>query len=362
MACPTARNVFLRWLVAGLALVVGVHPAHGEVIELEFRVAPEADNDQERALDSLVKVRGPGGVHLNGLYLMTHRGDLEELFASENQAMIVHPLIEQPWRYCSVFSSGNQEHMIVGRNWDNENVGSVIVSLYLPERGYSSISFSRSIDMNIPLNIDLVDFRNHPAAKKLLVAPFYAFDGINEHGLVVSVAGVKQQSVHPQSEKQLIYVPFLVRKVLDQAKNVEEAVRLLEKFIPFDLDQDSLNTHYFVADTSGRSVILEYVDDEWKKFFNEKPWQVLENRPVYDMTDEELRARGWRHRKMSEALENSETVLDWEGGLAILEDVAQKGTSWSVVYSPTKKDLYFTVYQEWDTVYHLEMPGQVEIE
>ena len=216
--------------------------------------------------------------------------------------------------------------------------------------------------MNIPLNIDLVDFRNHPAAKKLLVAPFYAFDGINEHGLVVSVAGVKQQSVHPQSEKQLIYVPFLVRKVLDQAKNVEEAVRLLEKFIPFDLDQDSLNTHYFVADTSGRSVILEYVDDEWKKFFNEKPWQVLENRPVYDMTDEELRARGWRHRKMSEALENSETVLDWEGGLAILEDVAQKGTSWSVVYSPTKKDLYFTVYQEWDTVYHLEMPGQVEIE
>jgi hypothetical protein len=362
MTCSTDRNLFLRWIVVVLVLIVGVHPALGEVIELEFKNPAEGDAGEDPALGSLVKVRGPGGVRLNGLYLMTHYGDHEEHFISENQAMIVRPLIEQPWRYCSVFSYGNKEHMIVGRNWDNENVGSIIVNLYLPEKGYSSISFSRSIDMNIPHNIDLVDFRNHPVAKKLLVAPFYAFDGINEHGLVVSVAGVKQESVHPRSEKELIYVPFLVRKILDRAKDVEEAVKLAENFIPFDLDHHSLNTHFFVADESGRSVILEYVDDEWKKFSNQKPWQVLENRPIHDMTDEELRARGWRHRKMSEALEKAETVLDWQGGLAILEDVAQKGTSWSVVYSPTEKDLYFTVYQDWDTVYHLEMPRNAEVE
>lgn len=246
--------------------------------------------------------------------------------------------------------------MIVGRNWDNENIGSIIVNLYRPQKGYSSISFSRSIDMNLPLNIDLVSFRMHPAAKKLLLAPFYAFDGINEHGLVVSVAGVSQVNVEARSGKELVYVPFLIRKILDSSKNVEEAIRLVESYIPFDLDQESLNSHFLVSDSKGRSVILEYVDGEWKKFFTGTPWQVLENRPVHNLTDEELRARGWRHRTMSEALEGAEADVKWEDGLRILEDVAQKGTSWSVIYSPTDKDLYFAVYQTWDRVYHLTMP------
>lgn len=74
------------------------------------------------------------------------------------------------------------------------------------------------------------------------------------------------------------------------------------------------------------------------------------------MTEEELRAKGWRFRKMSEALEKAETERGWSEGLKILESVAQKGTSWSVIYSPTEKDLYFSVYQQWDTVYHLRMP------
>jgi choloylglycine hydrolase len=287
---------------------------------------------------------------------MTHFGDRQGLFSSENQAMVETPLIERPWRYCSIFSSGNENHMIVGRNWDNENVGSIIVNLYRPEKGYSSISFSRSIDMNFPINIDLVSIRTHPMAKGLLLAPFYSFDGINEQGLVVGVAGVRQVAVRPRQGKELTYVPLLVRKLLDQTKNLEEAVELVERHIPFDLDQHSLNTHFFVADSSGKSVILEYVDDGWNKFYSEKSWQVLENRPIHDVTDEELRAQSWRYRKMSEALEQAETGAGWQDGLQILENVSQKGTSWSVIYSPTAKELYFSVYQKWDVVYHLKMP------
>ena len=246
--------------------------------------------------------------------------------------------------------------MIVGRNWDNENVGSIIVSFYCPVEGFSSISFSRSIDMNFPINIDLVNFRTNKIANKLLLAPFYSYDGINEHGLAVSVAGVKEVTVRPQDKKDLIVVPLLVRKILDQTKNIEEAVELVEKYIPFDLDQHSLNTHFFVADASGRSIILEYVDDEWKKFHSDKSWQVLTNRTIHSMTDEELRTKSRRYRNISETLEKNEIELDWKGGLKILQNVAQKGTSWSVIYSPTGKDLYFSVYQKWDVVYHLKMP------
>jgi hypothetical protein len=355
MDLSSSRKPITSCAAAFLFSFVAVFPAQTEVVELEFKHPPNSGTDADRTLASLVKVQSPGGIHLNGLYLLTHYGNREELFSQEHQSMKERPLIERPWRYCSVFSSGDENHMIVGRNWDNENVGSIIVSLYRPEKGFSSISFSRSIDMNFPLNIDLVSFRSHPAAKKLLLSPFYSFDGINEHGFVVSVAGVNQVSVRQRSGKELIYVPLLIRILLDQSKTIEEAIEIVDTYVPFDLDQDSLNSHFFVADASGRSVILEYVDDEWKKFFTETSWQVLENRPIHSMTDEELRAKGWRYRTMSESLESAEENLDWEDGLRILKDVAQKGTSWSVIYSPTGKDLYFSVYQQWDTVYHLTM-------
>jgi hypothetical protein len=334
----------------------GIPALRGEVIDLEFRVPPASESEPERTLDSLVKVRGPDGVHLNGLYLLSHIGDRSKLFSAENRSMIEDPLIDRPWRYCSLFSSGDSDGMIVGRNWDNENVGSIIVNLYRPDNGYASISFARAIDMNLPLNVDLVEFRDHPAARGLLLAPFYAYDGINEHGLVVGVAGVRQVEVHPQEGKQLTFVPYLVRLILDSAKDIDEAVEIVSGSIPFDLDSHSLNSHLLVADASGRSAILEYVDDEWKIFPGEGTWQVLENRAISGATDEMLRTNGWRHRTMSEALESFESTPAWAEGLEILEKVAQKGTSWSAIYSPTDTDVHFTVYQDWDEVYRLDLP------
>ena len=47
------------------------------------------------------------------------------------------------------------------------------------------------------------------------------------------------------------------------------------------------------------------------------------------------------------------TYGEWKAGLKILQDVRQKGTTWSVVYSLKSKELYFSVYQNWDKVYHL---------
>jgi hypothetical protein len=40
--------------------------------------------------------------------------------------------------------------------------------------------------------------------------------------------------------------------------------------------------------------------------------------------------------------------------LNILRGVQQNGTTWSAVYSPTTRDIYFSVYQNWDKIYHLK--------
>jgi hypothetical protein len=347
------KSIFLSILL--LLMISGFTTAQDKVVDLKFAKPPVSDSDASRTLQSLVRARDISETYsTGGLYLITHYGDREELFQKENQKAIDNPLINQTWRYCSVFSATAENSVVMGRNWDNQNVGSIIVSLYHPPGGYASISFSRAIDMGFPLNVDLLDFKSSELGNNLLLAPFYAMDGINEHGLAVSVAGVKQTTIQPKSGKESVVITFLIRKILDQAKSIEEAVVLVDKFIPFDLDKNSLNCHLFIADSSGKSVILEYVEDQWKRIYGDKSWQVLTNKPVYNVPDAKLRDQCWRYRSMSDTLEKTEGNVDWKAGLKILKNVRQKGTTWSVVYSLVSRELYFSVYQNWNIIYHLE--------
>ncbi|KPL07287.1 hypothetical protein AMJ86_04820 [bacterium SM23_57] len=323
------------------------------IIELKFEQPPVSGSDTSRTLQSLVKVQGTGQFCQDGLYLMTHVGDREDIFEKENQSLIDNPLINRTWRHCSVFSTTTENSVIMGRNWDNQTVGSIIVNLYHPPKGYSSISFTRSIDMDFG-HKDLERLISSPFENKLLLAPLYAYDGINEHGLVVGVAGNIETAVKQKNGKELVFIPFLIRKILDQTKNIDEAVDLVEKYVPFDLDKNSLNSHLFVVDSSGNSVVLEYVQDQWRKTYGNKSWQVLSTKPIYNVSDAVLRDQCWRYRSMSETLEKTYGNVDWRAGMKILHDVTQKGTTWSVVYSLQTKELYFSVYQGWDTIYHLK--------
>lgn len=348
------KAIFLA--VVLFSMISGFASAQDRVVDLKFGQPHVSDSDTSRTLASLIKVQGTGGLCQDGLYLLTHFGDRGEIFRKENQKAIDNPLIKNTWRFCSVFSTATEKSAIVGRNWDNQNVGSIIVSLCNPPNGYSSISFSRAMDLGFPLNIGLEQIKSTEFGSKLLLAPFYATDGINEHGVAVTVTGLRQTTHEPKDGKELVFATFLIRMILDQAKTVEEAANLVEKFIPFDLDRSSLNAHYLVADSSGRSVILEYDQDRWRRTYAAESWQVLSTKRIYNVPEANLRDNCWRYRIMSEALEKTQGNVDWEGGMRILQDVTQKGTTWSVVYCLPTKELYFCVYQDWETVYHLNIP------
>lgn len=340
--------------VALFSPIPAVWAAQDEIVELKFVQPPAADSAAARTLASLVRVRDIGEQYATGgLYLMTHFGDREDLFRKENQKAIDHPLIGETWRFCSIFSTKVRDRLIMGRNWDNQNVGSIIVSLYHPAGRYASVSFTRAIDMGFPLNLDLKDIASSPLGSRLLMAPFYAYDGLNEKGLAVAMAGVGQVTLKPQPDKQRIFHPYLLRKILDGAKTIDEAIGIAEECIPFDLDENSLNAHFFVLDASGRSVILEYDGKQWQKIYGRRSWQVLTNNTVQGVADSVLREKCWRYKRVSETLEKTADDVDWRAGLRLLQGVAQKGTTWSVVYSPTVGDLFFSVYQTWGVIYHL---------
>jgi hypothetical protein len=255
---------------------------NGKIMELKFGQPPVSESDVAKTLQSMVKVRNISETYsTGGLYLLTHFGDRGQLFQKENQEAIDKPMINQTWRYCSVFSATTENSVLMGRNWDNQNVGSIIVSLYHPPLGYASISFSRAIDMGFPLNLDLEQIKSNELGNKLLLAPFYVMDGINEHGLAIALAGVKQTTHKPKSGKELVFISFLIRKILDQTKTIDEAVNLIKKYIPFDLDNNSLNGHLFIADASGKSFILEYDQDQWRRTYGDRSWQVMTTKPIY---------------------------------------------------------------------------------
>lgn len=329
--------------------------ANGQVINVKFKPFSEADSSASKTLRSLVRVRNISEQYATGgLYLMTFKGDFDKLFQNENQRAINSPMITQPWRFCSVFSTKKDDSVIMGRNWDNQNVGSIIVSLYKPAKGYASVSFARAIDMGFPLNVDLKEMTSGPFAKRLLLTPFFADDGMNEHGLCVVVTGINHVSVEPQKGKQLMFITYFLRKILNQTKTVDEAVDLAEKYIPFDLNKNSLDCHFYIADSTGRSVILEYRNNKWERTYSHSSWQVMTNKPIFGKTNATLEKECWRYKSISETLGKTNGEVGWKAGMQILRNVSQKGTTWSVIYSPTSKDLYFSVYQDWSKIYHIQ--------
>jgi hypothetical protein len=353
-----AQNSIIRNWVVFCAFISALNPqiwAQNEPILLKFPLISAGKNDTAEITCSLDKIRGNDRTYsVGGLYLITHTGDREKIFLEENQNLIDDPWIGKPWRFCSVFAASSESLKIAGRNWDNQNVGSVIVNLCYPDNGYASVSFSRAIDLGFGENLDLKKFQSTPFGDKLNLAPFYAMDGVNEHGLMVAITGLKETKVDNPERKDKIFITYLIRKLLDQTKTVPEAVRLANKFAPFDLNQDVLNGHLFISDASGQSVVLEYIENRWQKIVSDESWQVLSTKPVYGVSEFQRKEDCWRYKAMSEALENSGGQLDWHSGMQILKDVHQIGTTWSVIYVLSTREIYFTVYQDWQEVYYIK--------
>ncbi len=333
-------------------------PAAVTPLDVAFPAPPAEGTDRERTLKSVMKIRDVNETYATGgLYLITQTGDREALFEKENEKLLRHPWIGQPWRFCTIYATKNGDSEVVARNWDNQNVGSVVVSRYQPAGGYASVSFTRAIDLGFPCNVRLDEMAATPFGESLLLAPFYAYDGINEKGLFAGVTGVSQVTTSPKPGTRKVFDGYLVRKILDRCRTVGEALELVAGFVPFDLDDHSVNAHFLVADASGRSVVLEYSGNAWRTTRPAGSWQVLTNKVVSGVPDAVLREKCWRYKTASEELEARGGKLDGEGGMRILRDVSQKGTTWSVVYRPAAAEVLFSVYQDWDRVYRLRFPA-----
>lgn len=148
---------------------------------------------------------------------------------------------------------------LFGRNFDWQNCEAMVVESH-PETGYASFSTvnmdfitqNASGMVGMALNFDEV---------KTLAALYAPLDGMNEAGLAVSVNMIQDSAVIDQNtDKPDITTTTAIRLLLDKAGDVEEALALLEQY---DLHASmGMVVHFAIADAAGRSVVVEYVDNE----------------------------------------------------------------------------------------------------
>ena len=200
----------------------------------------------------------------------------------------------------------------------------------------------------------------------MLAAPYVPLDGVNDAGLAcgiyMSFQGLEGDTppTDQQTEKPDLTSTTMLRMVLDYATTVEEAVELISAY---DLHDSANSTfHYMIADATGRSAVLEWVNatdstdtDGTKRELNVlwsdgAPYQAVTNYILtpgyYDGEPEESMKGLDRYEHLTAALEETGGVLA-DGGAAmdLLSQVGRRNwkqdgdtvTVHSVVYDLTHR-------------------------
>ena len=163
---------------------------------------------------------------------------------------------------CSSFTvideNGNN---LFGRNYDFSSTSSLILHTNPGNGRHASIS---SVDLQF---LGLGDGIDGLMDKLTAIAAAYApLDGMNDAGVSCGIymsyqgPGDESYSTDQQTDKPDLTSTTMLRMILDYADDVDEAVELVEKYDFHDSANSSF--HYMVADKSGKSAILEWVNED----------------------------------------------------------------------------------------------------
>jgi hypothetical protein len=308
--------------------------------------------------------------HLNGagFYSMTYHDDymLDEFIAMggvtndteladflqntllEGQDVTINP----PNFGCSTFSGElTNGDRIFARNFDYSDAPLLVVTTS-PQNGYRSISTVNLAFLEFEREDDILTHDNRLA---VLAAPYLPLDGINEKGLAIGVLqinffGAKQTA----PGKVNVTTTIMIRLILDNAATIDEAVELMREYNMHD--SLGVNFHYQIADRSGKSVVVEYINNELvvveqtegKNYHSATNFLLHSNalgtsiitggnfpssiRPTFNC---------WRYNTMQTALvANGGIFADKQEAMDLLEAV-NNNTQWSVVYNLDKLTAMF---------------------
>ena len=272
---------------------------------------------------------------------------------------------------CSAFTADTQSgDRVFGRNYDFSATNTAIVYTDPGEGRHASYS---TIDLSF-LGLD-ADKDVETIGQKFLTlaAPYVPLDGINDAGVACGIfmsyqGEGKGTPTDTQTDRPDITSTTLLRLILDYADSVEDAVALAQQY---DLhDSASSCFHYMVADSTGRSAILEWVGTDadhdadgaqrqlnvlWNDtdaLSDSADWQVVTNfiktPGYYDDTTAEMKGLD-RYEHLAAALRETDGIVaDRDAAMDLLASVGRRtwnnddsnsNTVHSVVYDLTDKSV-----------------------
>lgn len=244
-------------------------------------------------------------------------------------------------------------HALFGRNFDWGVCTAYIVTTR-PADGYASVS---TVNMDfLTMGLGLTD---GPLTRFLSVAaPYAPMDGMNEKGLCVAVLMIQDSPGFQQDKgKPNLTTTTAVRVLLDKAADVEEALALLEQY---DLHASAgMMVHFALADASGRSVAVEYVDNE----------MIVMETPVvtnFYLAPGDKQGIGTQESKIRyeilDQLLKEQTSMEMDEVRDALDRVSKHNfdsvyasTEWSIVYDQTGGDVRYYHRENYDKCYPFDL-------
>lgn len=317
-------------------------------------------------------------------------GELIQFVVDNITKGIIPVEISSPDIGCSSFTCVDADgNRYFGRNYDFSTTTGMIVRTNPGNGRYASIS---SVDLQF-LGIKDGAYLDSMMQKLIcLAAPYAPLDGINEAGVSCGIymsyqGGSDVVATNQSTDKPDLTSTTMLRMILDYAGSVEEAVALVEKY---DL-HDSANTsfHYMVADSSGKSAILEWVyatdatdtdgtKRELKVYYNDadavlgeeeaaNKFQYITNfivTPDYYSNEGDMKGLD-RYTEIQNKINadgtNTEGLMTKEDALDVLETVGRRKwdsrngesdangiTVWSALYDLTNKTVVWVSNEEFD--------------
>ena len=265
---------------------------------------------------------------------------------------------------CTSFTALNRNgDIIFGYNHDGywSQVQRSVIVFTDPPNGYASVAIIRGDFSNFG---DYIANPCEGTRRFIWRAPYYPIDGMNEYGVVISPMSLPPGDGISDPGKRTLHLLYLIRLVLDYARNVNEAISLLEQY-----NNSATSVHYLISDAYGNSAVIEYLRGNVVVTRNVEPWQVSTNFVIDNAAPDSILHRCLRYAGAYSVLESYNGLITEEIAFDILESVSVKGTGydgsgeslWSSVYNSTTGDVNYCIDRGYDNIQRFHLPMLVDL-
>lgn len=267
---------------------------------------------------------------------------------------------------CTTFDAFKEDGShLLARNFDYKD-SPLLAYWSTPENGYKSIALTSMNLMFYGYNHQLID--THKKSRTVL-APYTCMDGMNEKGLAIAVLEIRATPTKQITGRRPIITTVALRAVLDKCATVDEAIELFKSYDMHDILYH--NYHFHIVDASGRSVVIEYVNNEMKVIEKEEKNQYAMNFYLSPQGDNS-KGYGYERRDVViAALSKTDGEMNELECMDVLSNCLvnykhdmgyMMNTIWSVVYNCEEKSVTLVGGSDFEHIYKLslEKPCQVE--